>query len=125
MAYQYYQPNPLDKAVGDCVIRALCKALEEDWYSVYTQLAVQGYAMADMPSSNAVWGEFLNSKGFKRYVVPDTCPVCYTIQDFCNDNPVGTFILATGSHVVTAQDGSYFDIWESGREVVQYFWKKE
>ena len=125
MAYQFYNPNPLSKSVGDCVIRALCKAFDDDWYSIYSQLTIQGYAMCDMPSSNAVWGQYLKSKGYHRYIIPNTCPDCYTIDDFCNDNPVGTFILCTGSHVVTIVDGILYDSWPSGSEVPIFYWRKE
>lgn len=30
MPWQYYNPNPKDNLVGDCVIRALTLALNED-----------------------------------------------------------------------------------------------
>lgn len=125
MAYQYYNPNPLSKSVGDCVIRALSKALDTDWYTIYSELTVQGYAMADMPSSNAVWGQYLKTKGFRRYIIPNTCPDCYTVADFCIDNPQGTYILATGSHVVTVHNSTWFDSWDSANEIPIFFWKKE
>ena len=125
MAYQYYQPNPHNKSVGDCVIRALCRAFDDDWYSMYSQLTLQAYAMCDMPSSNAVWGRFLKDNGYKRYVIPNTCPDCYTIEDFCNDNPVGTYILCTGTHTVTAIDSIYYDSWKSGNEVPIFYYRKE
>lgn len=125
MAYQFYNPNPLNKSVGDCVVRAITKALDEDWYKIYSDLTVQGYALCDMPSSNSVWGQYLKSKGYRRYVIPNTCPDCYTIDDFCNDNPVGTFIVCTGSHVVTIIDGTIFDSWQSGSETPIFYWRKE
>ena len=125
MAYQYYQVNPKNKAVGDCVIRALCKAFNENWYTVYTELTFQGYSMCDMPSSNAVWGQYLMNNGYKRYVIPNTCPDCYTINNFCEDNPQGTFILCTGTHVVTAIDGTFYDSWNSGNETVIFYYEKE
>ena len=125
MAYQYYQPNPKEKAVGDCVIRALCKATGNDWYTTYSEVVVQGYALCDMPSSNAVWGQYLKENGYKRYVIPNTCPDCYSIEDFCNDNPVGTFILCTGTHVVTAINGTYYDSWQSGNEIPAFYYTKE
>ena len=81
--------------------------------------------MFDMPSSNAVWSEYLKRCGYKRYVIPDTCPDCYTVKDFCRDNPRGKFLLATGSHVVAVKDGDYFDAWDSGNEVPIYYWSKD
>lgn len=125
MAYQFYNPNPQKKSVGDCVIRAICKAFDKDWYSAYADIITCGYFICDMPSSNAVWSQYLREQGYKRYIIPNTCPDCYTISDFCIDNPEGTFILCTGSHVVTIIDGTYFDSWDSGNETPIYYWRKE
>ena len=125
MSYVYYNPNPAGQRVGDCVIRAISKLTGQDWEQTYIGVAVQGYISYDMPSSNAVWAEYLRRRGFRRYVIPDTCPDCYTVKDFCIDNPQGAFLLATGSHVVTVIDGDYFDAWDSGAEVPIYFWTKE
>lgn len=77
--------------------------------------------MFDMPSSNAVWGEYLHSKGFVNYQLPTNYA---TVQDFCRENQNGTFILATGSHVVTVIDGDYYDAWDSGREVPTSVWRR-
>ena len=122
--YIFYNPNPAGQRVGDCVIRAISKLTGQDWEQTYIGVAVQGYISYDMPSSNAVWAEYLRRRGYRRYVIPDTCPDCYTVKDFCNDNPQGAFLLATGSHVVTVVDGDYFDAWDSGAEVPIYFWTR-
>jgi len=81
--------------------------------------------MKDMPSANNVWGAYLRSIGYSQHVLPNTCPDCYTVIDFCNDYPTGKYILATGSHVVAVEDGNYFDSWDSGSETPIYYWKKE
>jgi len=35
--------------------------------------------MSDMPSANRVWMAYLKKIGFKKYLIPDTCPDCYTV----------------------------------------------
>lgn len=125
MAWIYSNPNPLTNLVGDCVVRALSIVLDMDWDKTYLYLSTKAYEMKDMPSSNEVWSSFLKSQGFKRYVIPNDCPDCYTVQDFCRDHPVGTYILATGVHVIACIDGCYYDTWDSGREVPLYYFKKE
>ena len=122
MAYVHYNPNPNGSYVGDCVIRAISKALNMPWHKTYANLAIQGYAMGDMPSSNRVWGQYLRSCGYRRYVVPNTCPDCYTVKDFCKDNPRGTYLLSTGTHLVCCIDGSYYDAWDSGDETIIYYY---
>lgn len=122
MAYIFFNPNPLGKRVGDCVIRAIAKLTAKDWQTVYRGIAQAGFELCDMPSSNAVWAAYLKRLGYRRFVIPDTCPNCYTVRDFCFDNPRGKYLLATGSHVVTAINGDYFDAWDSGNEIPIYFW---
>lgn len=117
--------NPKKKSVGDCVIRAICVAENKEWDDIYLEVVLKGFEMKDIPSSNAVWGSYLKELGYARYIVPNTCPDCYTITDFVRDNPIGTYILATGTHVVVARDGSYMDTWDSGQETVIYYFEKE
>lgn len=123
MSYVYYNPNPYNKSVGDCVVRALTILFNDSWDNIYADLTMQGHFMKDMPNSNAVLGEYLKANGFSRGILPDTCPSCYTIRQFCKDNPHGKFLVATGSHVVAVVDGDYYDTSDSGNEVPLYFWR--
>lgn len=117
--------NPAGKRVGDCVIRAISLAMNKEWDDVYAGVMLKGFQLKDMPSANYVWGSYLQEKGFQRYAIPNRCPDCYSVKDFCRDNPEGTFILGTGTHVVTVRDGNYYDTWDSGDEVPIYIWRKE
>ena len=124
--FKKYNSNPKGEYVGDCVIRAISKATDLSWDRVYAELAVQGFMMADMPSSDAVWGAVLRQAGYYREAVPNTCPDCYTVADFAADHPEGIFVLALGGHVVTVDQGDWFDTWDSGNEIPQYyFYRKE
>lgn len=122
--YSYYNANPYKIRVGDCVIRAISKALNQSWEDTYIDLTIQGYLMGDLLSSNAVWGAYLKSKGFTRDIISNDCPECYTIEDFCNENPKGTYIIGTGTHAVCVEDGCVFDTWNSSGEVPIYFYYK-
>lgn len=124
MAYEYFNNNPSDKKVGDCVVRAVSLATNESWDKTYIALSLLGFLMKDVFSSNAVWGAYLMQNGFDRYAIPNTCPECYTISDFASDHPKGVYVLATGTHVVTVIDGSYMDSWDSGSEIPQYYFKR-
>lgn len=120
----YTNPNPINNLVGDCVIRAISIATGLTWEEVYDDICDLGRDMYDMPSSNAVWGEYLSRIGFMRSQLPNTCPMCYTVRQFAYDHPHGSFILGTGSHVIAIIDGDYYDTWDSGDEVPVYFFKR-
>ena len=118
-----YNANPRGINTGDCVIRAISKAIDTDWEKVYMALTVKGLEKAMWGDTNAVWEKYLRENGFEQQVLPDTCPDCYTIADFADDHRTGTFIVATGSHVVTVQDGNYFDSWDSGNLIPSYYFE--
>lgn len=120
-----YNPSPVGRNVGDCAVRAIAKALETDWETAYALVSLNGYLMGDMPSSNAVWGAVLRQNGYSRYAVPDRCPDCYTMEDFAQDHPRGTYVVGTGTHVATVKDGLIWDSWDSSNEIPQYYWAKE
>lgn len=124
MAYKYYNPNPHHKIRGDCVIRAICKAMNQSWDRTYVELCTQGFLMKDWGDSNEVWDSYLRGCGFVRKVIPNTCPDCYTVREFCKDYPYGIYILATGSHVVAVVSGNYYDSWDSGSEVPIYYYER-
>lgn len=122
--YIFYNPNPDGNRVGDCTVRALCRATGHDWDYVHSMLCAISNELCDMPSANHVWGAYLRQCGFRRYLVDDRGKDVYTVRDFCGDHPEGTYVLAMGSHVVCAVDGSYYDSWDSGGEIPQYYWTK-
>ncbi len=125
MAFIEYNPNPRGLKVGDCSVRAITKALNMDWESAYMLLVAQGMEMKDMPSADVVWGTVLRDNGFRKHLLSDQCPNCYSVKDFCADYPEGIHVLALGGHVLTVRNGNYFDSWDSGDEIPLYFWSRK
>lgn len=123
--WRYYNPNPRGDKVGDCVIRAISAATGHDWDTTYTGVVFEGFVLKDMPSSNYVWGEYLRSRGFRRAVIPDTCPACYTVDDFANDHPDGVYVLGTGEHAIACINGEIWDTWDSRGEIPVYHYYLE
>lgn len=123
--YSNVNPNPKQKRVGDCTVRAISLATDLEWERVYLDLCIQGYMLCDMPSSNDVWGSYLIDKGWTYQRLQDSCPFCYTVNDFCEDHPKGTYIVATGTHVICVKDGQYLDAWDSGDKVPLFYFIKE
>ena len=125
MAYVEFNNNPVGRKVGDCAVRAVSKALNMGWEASFIALTINALQMGDLPNSDAVWGSVLRQHGFSRKSIPDTCPVCYTVEDFCADHPKGIYTIGTGGHVVTCIDGDWYDSWDSGQEVCQFVWYRK
>jgi len=119
-----HNPNPTGRNVGDCSVRAISVALSVSWETAFAMLVGSAYLMADMPSSNEVWGAVLRRHGFIRESIPNTCPDCYTAGDFCAEHPEGIYVLGFGDHVAAVKDGDLYDSWDSTDRVPQYVWRK-
>lgn len=118
--WQQYNPNPKERRVGDCAIRACCKATGRTWNEVFDDLAKIAYRQKDVLSANKVWGEYLRDNGYVR------CEAEYRIEvfDFCAEHPTGTYVLGLDGHVVTVKDGMYYDTWDCGERFILYYWER-
>lgn len=123
--WEYYNPNPVGRKTGDCSVRAVSAALGVDWDTAFDMIADMAKGMGDMPSNDAAWGAVLRRHGFVKRVLPDTCPDCYTAEDFCKDHPRGVYVLAFGGHVAAVVDGVLLDSWNSSREIPAYIWEEK
>ena len=121
MRFIKYNPNPAHRNVSDCSVRALSKALDQSWEETYIGLAIQGLLMSDMRHANSSWGAYLKRKGFVRDMAPENM----TVSEFADEFNRGTYILALSGHVVCIKNGVLFDSWDSGDEIVLYFWTKK
>lgn len=119
-----FNPNPKRKIVDDCVIRAICLVTGMDWYTVRVELFLMGLHEGDYEWKNYIWGGYLEKIGFTQHLLPNTCPNCFTVKDFCRLFPQGTYLLAIGDHVVGVIDGNYYDTWDSGDEIPVYYWER-
>ena len=120
--WKLFNNNPVSRNVGDCAIRAVSVALGIDWETAFALITANAFQMGDMPSSNAVWGSVLRQNGFKRAIIPNNCPDCYTAEQFAADRPEGVYVLGFGNHVAAVKDGMIYDSWDSSKEIPQYFW---
>lgn len=120
--YVYFQPNKKDvkDKVGDCQIRAICKALDKSWLDVFDMIVpicreqqVMDIFSCDLKKTKEAmkglgfsYTGISNKRGTKRP----------TVDKFAKDHPVGTFIATVAHHVVAIVDGKYYDTWDSGHK---------
>lgn len=124
--YEYFNPHPSNRIIGDCVIRALSKALNQSWEQTYIDLVIEGLLKLDLPNADIVWGKYLIKHGFTRNLISDEGFGDYTVLDFARDHPNGTYILSMpGHHVVTVIDSIIYDTWNSSEEIPSYYFSKK
>ena len=122
---RYFNPNPLKKDTGDCVVRAMVKATGKDWDTVYNELFQLGFELKVMPNSDEAWKEYLERNGFiKHKITNKKGSKRPTVQSFSEKNKKGTFVLNVANHIVTCEDGYYYDVWDSGEKSLYGYWEK-
>lgn len=120
-----FSNNPMGRSVGDCAVRAVAKAIGSDWDRAYVELALMGFVLKNMPEGNDVINAVLKQYGFKRQLIPNTCPDCYSVKDFADDHPDGMYVVGTGNHVVAVENGAIWDSWDSSTEPAIFYWEEE
>lgn len=123
--YKVFNNNPLGLSTGDCVVRGVSKLLDQSWNQTYTELCLVGYQKCMMPSTNAVHIQYLEQFGYRLYTLPSSCPSCITVKEFSNMFPNDKYLLCTGDHVVALLFGDYYDSFDSGNEIVTYYFTKK
>lgn len=119
----YANPNPEQKDVPDCVIRAISIALNKPWEEVFDELSAVARYDHSITSDDHVWGHYLYFLGFIPFILPESCPECISVRSFSRIFSKGIYIVGTGFHAVSVINGNYYDTWDSGDVVPTFFWK--
>jgi len=122
---KYYNPNPKKHEVGDCVVRAMCKAMEKEWDEVYQDLCSLGMELKAMPNDDIVWKKYLLENGFQYHKVSNKKGSKRPrVNEFAKDNKEGTYILRVANHIVTCVDGYYYDLFDAGSSALYGYYEK-
>jgi hypothetical protein len=119
--YVHFNGNPCGMNIGDCVIRAISIVTGQNRHRVYAGLCVFGYPCTIWGNSNAVWADYLQYLGFKKFADHEN----QTVGEFAEHHKSGRYIIGTGSHAVACVDGDIIDSWYSLDEIVKYYFAKE
>lgn len=135
--FKYYNANPKNKKTTDCVVRAICTALDQSYEQTLremTELQIKtGYDMSDVKG----FGKYLESKGWTKQKQPRKSDnTKYTGREFCQ--VLNSDILAVGKnvianigahHIVCIKETSglrgtfkVHDIWDSTDGCIGNYW---
>ena len=126
MSYKYYQPNKKDLKddYGDCVIRALTKALDKEWIAIFDELVPFSREMQCPYNCKPVYEAYLKDKGYNwQGLKAEKGKKRPTTKTFSKKNNKGVYVLRLSHHLVTVVDGNYYDTWDSGDKSVYGYWK--
>lgn len=137
--FTYYNANPKNRITGDCVIRALCTAMNEPYEKVYRELFEFSMQNKYMLNDKKCYEKWLESKGWVKKAQPRKSDnTKYTGKEFCKELSqsiefLGKSVIAKigGHHIVCIKetDGlngvhKVHDIWDSTSKCIGNYWVK-
>jgi hypothetical protein len=119
--YRYYNNNPLHREVNDCVIRAVALAEGKTWDEVYSELSEIAQRECIILDDAMFLEPYLNER-YENY-----CYKCngkrLTVQEFLEQNPVGTYLITMKGHITCAIDGCVYDTWDCTDRRIWSVWR--
>lgn len=131
--FTYYNANPKRRNTGDCVIRALCVALEKPYEEVVIDLAKLQAKDCYDTGDPKLYGKYLSQQGWIKMAQPrHDDNTKYTGIEWCSflqfwkKKNYKRMVAHIGSgHIVAIIDGKIIDTWNSSNGCVGNFWVKE
>lgn len=132
--WKQYNANSRNRSTGDCVVRSISLAYGKDYDETHKELLALARTMqVDRYNNLAVFRRYLNELGHKGEVKAEnfygeSTTEPFTIEQFCKDNPNGTFILLNGKnpkgtdHLACVIDGNLYDSWDASKQYVTRIW---
>lgn len=124
--FTFYNVNPKGKKTTDCVIRAICTALNQGYNTTAKELLEfwlkTGYDMSDV----RCFGKYLESKGWQKQKQPrKENNTKFTGKEFVKCFKGTCVANIGGNHTVCIKDGKVLDIWDSTGGCIGNYWVKE
>ena len=120
--FKYYQPNK--HICGDCVIRAVSKALDCTWEESFKILTDRALKIKDVPNCRKTVTSVLKDYGFRWVAIKvEKGMKRPTVSEFAKSHD-GTYVLKVAHHEVCVKGGKYYDIWDCGEKAVYGYWEK-
>jgi len=125
MSYQYYNPHPKQKKVGDCVKRAFTIATGKDYMEIQRELnALKNELGLDSFNNNKNFQEYIKRNGWLKLSFKAVKgEPRMNGHRFVKDYPKGTYVLRMAGHLATVKDGVLLDTWDSRKKCVYNAWK--
>ena len=126
--FHYYNANPKNKISGDCVIRAISTALEQDYVTTYRELFELSIKTGYIVNDKKNYDKYLKLKGWTKYSQPTKSNgKKFTGKEFCREIALSSkrYIAHIGTHhIVAIVDNKVNDTWDSTGGCIGNYWVK-
>ena len=115
--YKYYNANPYNRHIDDCVIRSISILTGRKWEDVFEELSDLasdvGYMFENVP--------FVEDYLDKRY--PRECHYSKTLKEFVEEHPRGKYAVTMDGHITAVIDGVVYDTFNPLNRIIRCVWR--
>ena len=125
--FHYHNANPKGRITTDCVVRAICTALELPYNQVVMELAELQCKTGYDDGDAKLYDIYLQTKGWVKHQQPRKPDnTKYTGKEFCERARTYQNYIAHigGHHIVAIVNCKVFDIWDSTGKTIGNYWTK-
>lgn len=133
--FHYYNANPKNKMGDDCVIRAICTALNQSWEQTVRELTEVGIKCGYVLNDKHTYEKYLEQKGWVKHKQPrkadntkytgkEYCKLLQEDYDYCIGKSKTIIAHIGGHHIVAIVDCRVNDIWDSTDGCIGNYWTR-
>ena len=115
--YKYYNRNPQNRDIEDCVIRSLSLLTNRSWENVYRELAYFSSRDGYMTDNVEFVEEYLDN----RY--PRECHYAKSVGEFAYEHPIGKYAVTMPNHITAIIDGVIYDTFDPSNRIMRCAWR--
>ena len=115
--FKYYNRNPYNRRIDDCVIRCISLLTNKDWDDTYQELAYFSSQKGYMTDNVEFVEDYLDD----RY--PRECHYAKKVGEFANEHPYGKYAITMENHITSLVDGCLLDTFDPSDKVMRCAWK--
>lgn len=119
--FEYSNPHPDEKMVGDCVKRAITHTSEMDYKEVGRELnRYKKITKTKKFNEDKNWIKYIEKElGWKKLSGYHNMK----LAEFAKTHQTGTYLITTRKHLTTIKDGKILDTWNPGFKAIGKVWK--
>lgn len=117
--YRYYNANPYDNNISDCVVRSLSLLTNRTWRETYDELTDLAGDLGLMFDLVPFVEDYLDDRYFRE------CHYSKTIGEFAREHPYGKYAVTMEGHITAIIDGVIYDTFDPSERVMRCAWRIE
>lgn len=116
--FRYVNVNPDNENIDDCVTRAISLASGYSYYDIQEKLYLTSLLFGCDRLNMCCYSNLIE-KVFE-------CEPVYcnglTVEEFCEEYPIGTYLVRINGHITTVSNGCIYDTWDCSDEICTNAW---